>query len=314
MSGNLKINPEVYLNLKKNNIPESVIPILVSGSLYFEHSGGLSSNSYWLNSKFDNRDEFFVLLNAYFGLAGVLNKVHHCNEWKLKFDVAYLFQVKSFAQSAVAIDRLTKSFCYSDAFVVCRTMISRSNLLILFALNPNLFNVWLQNPKDEKFLDGHIREELTNNGINTVQHLYEFSSEIIHSQFESLSNIGYLEQGLFPELPAIHNQIYVIAKFLLGMSYATMLFMYTQDNYKNNHTDDLKDHYVLFSWLKNNYLIYNRFDHLWTFIAEDRHWRKTGKDKHSIGGFFNFNELENQIEKFHRKNGQRKKLSKKYNI
>ena len=269
--------------------------------------------SYWNSEKFDNRDEFLVILNAYFALADSLKRITPHNDWRLKFDVAYLFQLKSTAQASLAINLLTQSYCYADALVVCRTMISKANLLVLCALNPNLVNEWLKNPKDERFLDGHIREELTNNGIYTIPHLYEHASEIIHGHARALSDVGYFNEGLFSEIPAINNQVYVIAKFIIAVSYQTMISMALQDCVGKRVSDELEAHYNFFDWLKDFFLAPNRIDHLFALVGEERHWDKTGKDKYVVGGSFDFDKIRDQIAKFHRK-AQPKKLTKRYNV
>lgn len=297
-----------------NKIPENALLELITTSLYFETMNGVSSKEYWLEKEFSTRDEFFLIFNSYLNLGSqVMKEIPHNNDWKIEFDVAYLFQLKSNCQTVVSLNALTKSHCYADALSVCRTLISRMNLLLLSSLNPKLFDAWLRDPKNEMFLDGHVRSELENNGISIVPHLYEFSSEIIHSQGQGLSDIGFFEHGLFPEIFAIENQIWVTAKFIIALSYYSLICMCVQDYTSKRIPEKLEMHIELFDSFLKNCLVPNRFDHLFTFIAEERHWEKVGKNKYSIGGFFNFEKLKEQIEKFHRK-AQPKTLSKKYNI
>lgn len=300
-------------NLILNDIPEKSGADLTAGAMFFEISGGLPGSHYWKNKEFDIRDEYFVILNAYLSSAEFIHKFEGNNEWKKSFDVSYLFQVKLNMQSALSLELLTRSHCYADAFTVIRSLLSRVNFLILFALNPELYDEWLKNPKDEKFLDGHVREELANQGIYVAPHLYELSSEIIHGQGQALSDIGYFEKGVFPEIFAIYNQIFVISKFIFGMMYYTFICMTVQDFEKKEQPEELKMHLELFDWLQKNYLLPNRSDHMYTILAEDRFWEKIGKNKYNIGGLHNFEGLKSQIEKFHRSSGQEKKLGKKYN-
>ena len=288
--------------------------ILTAGGMYFEEMGGIPFREYWITDAFDNRDEFFLIANTSFSLAHLAGTLKPKNEWRLSFDVAFLFQTKANAQSIVAIEKLASANCYSDAFAICRTMHSRLNLLLLCSLNPSLFNHWLKNPKDEKFLDGHIRDELRNNGVHSMQHLYELYSEIVHNQFQALADTGYMEQGLFVDIPAIKNAIYVTAKFILAMSSYSMLSMAIIDLGSDSPSVHLQEHEVLFSFLKGKVLVPNRFDHMWTVLAEDRHWEKVGKNKYRIGDSFDFDGYREQLFKFHRVEGKRKKLSKKYNI
>ena len=310
---NIQIPTEKIKYLKKIEFGGGGISNIVAGAAYYESMKGVSSNKYWKTDIFDIRDEFFVILNAYFSIVNDLQKsIPHNNDWKIEFDVAYYFQIKSTAQSAKAIDELVFNHCYADAYVICRTLISRLNLLLLCSLNPELFNKWLRNPKDERFLDGHIRKELENNGISTGSHLYRFTSEIIHSQFEALSNVGFFEKGLFPEITAARQSVYVIAKFVIATAYMTMIKMTELDYDGLNYPKALKNHRAVFDWLRTSYLAHNRWDQLFTFIAEDRHCEKIGKAKYKIGGGFNFDTIEEQLSKFHRTKGQKKKLSKKY--
>jgi len=313
MDKNDVLTKKQYLNLKSNGLPEKVIPFLSAGAMYFEKMNGVKSGQYWQKKEFTMRDEFFVLLNSYFGMANIAKNLSPKNEWRLKFDVSFLFFLKLNAQSAYSIDSLCKANCYADAFGVCRTIHSRLNLLMLFALKPLLFDDWLKNSKDDKYLDGKVRQELENRGINTVEHFYHFASEIIHSQFNATTDIGYFQKGLFPEIPAIKNQVYVTAKFIIGMSYSVMLHMIDQD-YEDNTPKELKLGKDLFEWLMSKYLVSSRLEHLFTIVAEERHWVKEGKNKFKAGGAFDFEGFKTQVEKFHRSSGQQKTLSSNYDI
>jgi len=313
MGRNNVLSDNQFLNLKSNGVPESAIPFLAAGAMYFEKMDGIKSDQYWKEKEFTMRDEFFVLLNSYLGMANIANNLPFQNEWRLKFDVSFLFFLKPNAQSAYSVDSLCEANCYADAFAVCRTMHSRLNLLMLFALKPQLFDDWLKNSKDDKYLDGKVRQELENRGVNTVEHFYHFSSEILHSQFNATASIGYFEEGLFPEIPAIKNQVYVTGKFILGMNYSVILHMISQD-YEGETPKELELATDLFKWLMSKYLVSNRLEHLFTIVAEERHWVKEGKNKFKAGGNFDFQGFKEQVEKFHRSSGQQKTLSSKYNI
>ncbi len=268
---------------------------------------------YWKSKDFTKRDEFYLVLNAYLGLVGAFYQNAENNEWRLKFDVAFLFQLKSNAQSAKSIELLVTNKCYADSLVICRTLISRLNLLILCSLNPDLFDFWLKNPKDKIFLDGQIRNELKNNSISLPTHLYEFYSEITHGQIQGLCEIGYLEQGLFADVKPAENQIWVTAKFAIATIYYTGLCMAIQDCEGKSIPERFKNHQILFDWLEKHYLAHNRIDLLWTFLMEDRHVEKVGRNEYVIGRGYDFKAIKEQIAKFHRK-GQKKKLSKKYDL
>ncbi len=287
--------------LNNNSIPTCAHRSIINGACYFENATGVKLSEYWNLREFDNRDEFFVVLNSYFGLIGILNEVPHKNEWRLKFDVAYLFQLKPNAQSALALNLLTDRNCYADAYSVCRTMISRLNLTVLFAFNPELFDGWLKSPNDDKFKDGNVRKELHKVGMSTVPHLYRLTSEVIHNQFMGLADVGYFEQGLFPNLPGVKNEIWVIAKFVIGMTYNTILSMGLQDCEGDIIPERLEAHKEFLTWLKKNYFVNNRIDHVWTFIPEDRHRSKSNSYENKFMSCYDFDEVTKQIQLFHSK-------------
>lgn len=295
----------------KNEIPDDSFVDIIAGAQYFEHFGGTELTEYWKTSNFDNRDEMFVILNTFLSLTSLIKKIPHKAEKRLEFDVAFLFQLKSVAQTFFSIDTLNQRNCYSDCYSLIRTLLSKLNLLILFSINPKLFDKWLKEPKNEIFLDGKVRQELNNSGIYTAPYLYELTSEIIHGQYEALNDIGYLSgQGLFNEIKPIRNQVYVLSKFILGFKIKIMLTMLRID-FGTSYNKDLNNFENLYEWFLKSYLNPSRIDQLFTFIAEDRHWEKVGKDTFSGGRPFNYNEFAEQLQKFH-KSSQPKKLSKKY--
>lgn len=297
----------------ENDIPDDSFVDIIAGAQYFEHFGGTPLTEYWKSKNFDNRDEMFIFLSVFLSLASLIKKIPHKSEKRLEFDVAYLFQLKSVAQTFYSIDTLNQNNCYTDCFSLIRTLLSKLNLLILFSINPKLFDKWLKEPKNEIFLDGKVRQELNNSGIYTAPYLYELTSEIIHGQYEALNDIGYLSgEGLFNELKPVRNQVYVLSKFILGFMIKIGLTMFRID-FGTSQNKELENFEKLFDWFLKNYLVHGRIDHIFTFMAEDRHWEKVGKDTYSGGGSFNFKEFEEQLKKFH-KTGQPKKLSKKYSI
>jgi len=294
----------------KNNIPQDSFSDLIAGAQYLEHFGGLKLTDYWNSNNFDNRDEMLIVFNTYLSMSPLAKNIKNNSEKRLNFDAAYLFQYKSIVQTINSIDLLNQRDCYADCYTLIRTLLSKLNFLILFSINPGLFQKWLDNPKLEIFLDGKIRQELNNNGIYTAPYLYELTSEVIHGQFNALNDIGYFGQGLFNELMPVKNQIYVLIKFILGFFIKIIENMFRID-YGELKNEKIEKYERLFQWFAKNYLVHNRIDHLFVFIAEDRHWEKVGKNKYSGGGPFNYDEFEEQLKKFHRKS-QPKKLSQKY--
>ena len=203
--------------LNSLEMPTELGKILIISGLYMEKNGGVNLVDYWNGfGKSTMRDEFYIAVNFMISMLSVAQK-ESIHEWRLKFDVPYLYFYKLNLQTAKSIDYLVQSYCYADAFSVLRTLHSRLNLIILFSLDPLLFDDWMKNPKEPKFLDGHIRNELENHNIDTMSHIYEFASEIVHSQFLPLGEIGHMEKGIFVELKPITNRIYVLAKFIFSM-------------------------------------------------------------------------------------------------
>jgi hypothetical protein len=67
----------------------------------------------------------------------------------------------------------------------------------------------------------------------------------------------------------------------------------------------------LYAFIREHLLQPARLDHLWTMLAEDRHWEKVSKTETAVAKWFDFDEYQRQLALFHRK-GQRKTLGKKY--
>jgi hypothetical protein len=298
--------------LEKNEIPNDFIKKLFIGAGIYQELGGIKSEDYWTTEEFDIRDEYFVVFISYISMFNDLRKeIPYQNEWRLKFDVAFLYQVKSNSQSCKSLDMLLRNHCYADAFVICRTMISRLNLLLLCSLNPALFDEWLKNLKHEKFLDSHIRKELKNNGLSIATHLYEQASEVVHGHNQAMTEMGYFKKGYFPVASTVKDKIYIIAKFVIATSYITMIKMSELDFGKSIFPQALQKHRKMFNWLEPSYLAPNRVDQLFSLLPEDRFWKEVGKNKYKASLSYDYSEIQDQLEKFHRK-GQKKKLSKKY--
>ncbi|MBI9034217.1 MAG: hypothetical protein JEZ03_07080 [Bacteroidales bacterium] len=286
---------------------------VIAGGHYFEKIGGTPINEYWQTDKFDLRDEFYLVLNTYFGISTLPKNIKHNNSWREAFDVAFLFPIFAIVESSLSLELLTKNKCYIDCFAVLRAMLSRVNVLLLCSLKPSLFNEWMGNPKAEKFLDGHIRRELENNGVFTASHLYGFTSEILHGQVKSLFDIGYLyEPGFLNEVKPIRNQIFVIAKYILAIITYSMVQIAILDFGSKAVPKYLSDLDSLFEKYIDTILVPNRFEHIWTMHAEERHWEKVGKDKYIVGGLYDFKKYKEILGKFHMEKGQKKTLSKKY--
>lgn len=287
---------------------------LVSGGMWFEESGGCALSTYWNDpEKFSMHDEFYLIANLLFSLAGFSNK-NIKNDDLLSYQVVYLYFLKPNAQSILSITNLIENKCYGDAFAVCRSLHARVNLMLLLSLEPKLFDDWLRNPKEDCYLEGHIRTELNKFGICTMDHIYKLASEVIHNQYQSNADIGYFEKGLFSDIPAIENQILVSAKYILAAAAYSMLQYGLLSKADNGAYKDYEIMNSFFNKLLKSYLVQSRFEHLFTLIGEDRHWEKVGKNKVSMGGLFNFSTYSDNLSKFRSKKGkgQIKKLGKEY--
>jgi hypothetical protein len=178
------------------------------------------------------------------------------------------------------------------------------------ALGTHLFDEWLKSPKEPRFFDSRVRDELANHGITTFPHLYEHASEITHGQYLALTEAGYMETGLFPRIPAIENRILASTKLLFGIIGAVGSNVLAL-NPREKIDQDLHEHKALFSFMEEDILKPNRFDHILASIAEDRHWLKISKDKVAIAHWFSVSDFRRQLELF-RRSSQPKPLGKLY--
>ena len=300
--------------LLKLNFSGDQVAHLMNGAIWHENSGGSPISSYWEDpEKFTMRDELFLIVNLLFSLAMIILK-NKGNEDFLAYQVVYLYFLKPNAQSVLSVDTLVSNGCYGDAFAVCRSLHARVNLMLLMSLEPKLFDDWLGNPKEDCYLEGHVRTELEKYGISTMSHIYELASEIIHNQYQGNADIGYFEKGVFGKIPAIENQIIVIAKFILAAASYSLIKYGLLCKESDGVFADLQEMDKYFDHLLSSYLVPNRFEHLWASIGEERHWKKEGKNKMSIGGLFNFKSYSEQLKKFRssKSKGQKKKLGKEY--
>lgn len=304
--------------LMNYGLPENQAVKLVAGGLYFQKSGGIDINTYWNDpNNFNIRDEFFLIANSHMTFIKIIKEldVNYIRDWLGEFQVAYLFQLKLNAQTIKSIDILLSQNCYADAFTLCRTLQSHTNFLLLCSLAPELFNHWLKNPDDQRYREGKVRKELAALNINTMDHIYKLASEIIHGHFLGHSNIGYFEKGWFKEIPSIRRQIYSIAKFLLAAStyaFIQAMLIGSKSGANIRDTDDMDQLYEHFF---KTILNPSRLDHFFSVVlGERRHWKKISKNEFNPGGTYNFAQLKDQIQKFHRTDGNQKRLSERYRL
>lgn len=299
--------------LKKYNVLEIGIPNIISGAQHLEHLADIKLNSYWNDDNFLQRDEFFVISSIYLYLMREILRGKSINSWKKKLNLGLMLIGNLNIQTIKSIEILSTGGSYSDVFSLLRTFHSRINLITLFSLNPDLLSYWGENPKSEIFLDGHIKRELEANGLTTMSFLYEFYSELVHGQLEANFDIGFLDDKIFQKKVSVENQIYVASKFFVGyLIHITLESIKLDNNDKLN--EDTKIVYETFQELRKWMLLPGRMEHLWFQTAEERHWRKVGKNKFNGGGTFDFGAFTENLRKCHKTKGQKKKLSKKYNL
>lgn len=300
-----------------HGLSESQAAKLVTGGLIFHNRGGPDISTYWNNPKiFDIRDEFFLVTNSHLVFLKLISDIDlmDVEDWLGEFQVAYLYQLKLNAQSANSIDILLSHNCYADAFVICRAIQSRANLLLLCSFAPDLFDHWLQNPDAPQYREGQIRKELASQGINPMDHVYRLASEIIHSHQLGHRDIGYFKAGLFADVPQVRYQIYVILKFLLAVSTYALIQATLIGTRSSANLDGTRDMDQLYVYFFESILAHNRVDQIWHMIAEDRHWKKIAENHYKAGGTYDFARLKQLIQEFHPKNDNPKKLSKRYQI
>jgi hypothetical protein len=164
-------------------LPPELVRIPLAGAMYLEAMRAPHADLWWPSGSNDDEvanwlarqhTEFSLLVTAAISLAQLFN-LPSTSEWELEFDEAYLFFMKGLAPAAASVQLLTHARCYADAFAIVRGLHTQANLLALFALGTHLFDEWLKNPKEARFLDGHVRSELANHRIFTFPHIYEHS-------------------------------------------------------------------------------------------------------------------------------------------
>lgn len=280
------------ITLNTLGVPEDLHYLPVMGAEYLTRMGGPEMITYWRAMAVDEsapllwrqRAEFFLVVTTVLALAHYYGTEASPGK-QLEFNVAFLFFLKGFAQTAASVHTLSSSRCYLDGFSVARSLAGRVNLLALFSLGPHLFDRWLKSPKDRRFLDGHVRDELANHDVHIFPHLYEQFSEVTHGQFQAIAEAGYMEQGLFPRVSAIENQLLVAGKLLFGVV-AGVGLAGLKTWPRSGVEQHLPEMERLQEHLWNEVLPPTRLDHLFTTVAEERHWKQIGKGRYRAGAWF----------------------------
>jgi hypothetical protein len=285
-----------------------------------EQNGGPVRTGYWrtlrpgpIGTTESLRDEMLLFGMQDLGVVQGLLHEKPVHSYANQFAGAFGYVGRSMLQSLQSVDQLATTNCYIDGLSICRTLVSRTNLLTLFALNPWLFDEWLLRPSDQKFLDGRIRDALATHGIEWFGRLYDELSEAIHLQDTILRESGYLSPGLFPTLDPMRARLFVIAKILIGTNVGLGLLLARQDHEGHQLRGTLALSEEGFAQTRE-LLASNRFEHIGVTIAPDRHWTPTGKNKYAIMTHVDFEQLSDQLAKFHRDAGQRKQLKSPYDF
>ncbi|MGP0592919.1 hypothetical protein ACTRXD_10355 [Nitrospira sp. T9] len=286
-------------------VPKDLSHIPLTGALYCQEMGGPEISTYWSGPEVaeqsnliqKQRGEMFLVVNSVLSLAHLYARASSPGRHQ-EFDFTFLFFLKGFAQTAASVNLLCGAGCYLDALALIRSLASRVNLLALFALAPHLFDEWLIEPKDKCFSDGNVRKELSSHGITIFPHFYKQFSEVIHSQYQAVGEAGYMQKGLFPKVVSIENQILVASKLLFGVIGnigLSVLALCPRPEIR----EELKEEKRLFAFFVHELLPPNRFDHLFTTIAKERHWKKTSKKQEEvIGEWFDLSIFRRQLDLF----------------
>lgn len=310
-----------FTNLKTYGLTDEHASDLLASLAFLEAQGFQAGKDTWTHPASDTlantnqlRDEamIFIASIAVFGTS--LSKISHSDSDGsrfLRFTVSYLTLMKAILQSAFAADGCAQNHLYADGLILTRTLVTKQNLLVLFALNPNVYDDWLRNPKELRYRDGIIRAELDKHGLEFSAQVYEEYSELVHGHIPALEETGYFEQGLINNIPALQNKIYVQLKFILApicfVAHSVIKFESTQRTIPEFAKLD-----ALLTTMRER-LAGNRLEHLQNVIVEERNWEKAGKNKQQVGASFNYDNLYPQIEKFYRSK-QAKKLGAPYDI
>lgn len=287
-------------------VPTSAVHHPLAGALWLDECGGPSSASFWKSTDPSlverQRDEFFLAGTLALAGAKLLRAVPHRNDWRLQFDVAYLCETKSLGQSIKSVDLLCSGKCYADALSVIRALHSRAARLVLFSLGPHLFDEWLHDSENKKFRDANTRHELSNHDVYVFPHFYHWFSDMVHGRLEALEEVGHFEAGLFPEIPAIENMVFVAAKLLLGIMGWTALSaaVVDQDGAPTAVADVIDIRNIYAAQFRDAALDAARFDHLWTTIPQERHAERALRDGMIDVKWFDFEDYQRRLGLFHR--------------
>lgn len=319
LSGDGLVDNSRMLNLMSYGFKADEASYLFASDSYFESVGFKNTNSYLLEEASKNvasvkqlRDEMYVYLCFYMSTVASMEKLLKYEKGGslfLEFGNHVLLMSKSIIQTVFSIDRCLENNCYSDAFVLIRTLITKQNVTALISLNPRLEREWISRGKELDFRDGLIRKELANHELEFSDLFYEEFSELVHGNVVCLLDYGYLDAGMSGEIIALKKKGYSQIKFTLAPLIYFIMAMSKQFQYKVHK--DLIDCFFNIKSILEPRLSPGRLENLQNVVVEERNWEKIGKDKMRVSPNMNYENIFSQIEKFHRPN-QPKKLNKPY--
>ncbi len=240
---------------------------------YFSNKCNLNFD-YWQDDELNQRDELYLIFSALMLLHRYC-KEDPIEEWKLKFDVVFLYHFKSIIETFITIDNAIRNSHYTVCYPLLRTLHSKLCMIILCSFDPEIFDHWLKNQKNTLYFDTNIRKELLKNDLYVYNHFYKLYSSIVHGMHDGLARVGYLQNNFGEINISIETQIYVISKFLFGTyafsEYTILGLELNKNNMTKQKYENIKE---LFEFLEDKILISNRIDHVSMFFPEEGYEEK----------------------------------------
>jgi hypothetical protein len=229
---------------------------------------------YWQGEELNHRDELYLTFSALFLLHSVC-KDDPIEEWRLKFDVAFLYHLKSIIETFITIDNAIKNNHYTVCYPLLRALHSKLCMVILCSFDPEIFDHWLKNQKNTIYFDTNIRKELLKHDLYVYNHFYKLYSSVTHGMHDGLARVGYLQNKFGEKNVSIENQIYIISKFLIGTyAFTEYTVLGLELNYNNKTKRRYENIKELFDFLEKKVLVSNRIDNISMIFPEEGYEEK----------------------------------------
>jgi hypothetical protein len=304
--------------LKSYGLDDETALFTLASARFVSAAGGPDTQGYWLARRtapiadpIQLRDELMLFNAEFASVTMALLADDQAHGWGTQYAGAFSYVAQSILQSTRSIDMLAGTNCYVDAMSVCRTLIGRVNLLILFALNPWLFDDWYLRASENKYRDGQVRRVLASHGLEFFGRMYAEMSEAVHVHPRLLHESGYLEPGLFAHLPAVETRVLVIAKLLVGAA-ASVGVASAREDFDGR---PLPAKLALASRALDQtggLLAANRVEHVTATISPERHWTWIEPNRAQVLTNPDLSALSDQLARFHRDGGEHKILGSPY--